>query len=67
MSEIINSLNTKYNNMIEELFEEVLCDKCRKTVKLGNIQGKLVNTLNNETLFLCKECNDKITTQIKKL
>lgn len=66
MSGVISSLNTKYNEMIEELFEEVLCDKCRKTVKIGNIQGKLVNTLNNQELLLCKDCNDKLIQNIKK-
>ncbi|MBN1923641.1 MAG: hypothetical protein JW791_02685 [Nanoarchaeota archaeon] len=67
MSENINSLNYKYDKLIEELYEEVLCDKCRRTIKLGNIEGKITNVLNNETLFLCKECNNKLIKEIKKV
>ena len=67
MTDVINSINHKYNKLIEELYEEILCDNCRRTIKIGNIHGKIVNAMNNETLFLCKECNDKIITQIKKI
>lgn len=67
MSNVINNLNNKYNKLIEDLFEEVLCDKCRKTVKLGNIEGKLINAFHKETLLLCKECHNEITKQIKQI
>ena len=65
MTDVIGSLNTKYNKLIEELYEEVLCDNCRRTIRVGNVQGKIVNAIDNETLFLCKDCNDKIIKQIK--
>ncbi|VVB75863.1 Uncharacterised protein [Candidatus Tiddalikarchaeum anstoanum] len=66
MTENLKSLNTKYNEMVDELFEELLCDKCMKTIKVGNADGKLVNMLNNETLFLCKKCNEEVRNLIKK-
>ena len=66
MVDTINQINNKYNELVEELFEEVLCDNCRKTIKIGNIDGKLTKILDNETLFLCKECNTKLINQIKK-
>lgn len=65
MSGVVNGLNAKYNKLVDELFEEVLCDKCMKTIKMGNVDGKLVNTLNNETLFLCKKCNKDVRLLIK--
>ena len=66
MTEVINNLNEKYNELVEELFEEVLCDKCRRSIRIGNMDGKLVNMLNQDTLFLCKECNKEIMKQIKQ-
>ncbi len=67
MSENLNTLNHKYDKLIEELYEEVLCDKCRRSIKIGNVEGKLTNMINNDTLFLCKECNNNITKEIKKI
>ncbi|PIU61275.1 hypothetical protein COX58_00920 [archaeon CG_4_10_14_0_2_um_filter_Archaea_38_6] len=67
MIDNFGSLNCKYDELINELFEEVLCDNCRRTIKLGNAEAKIINLVNNNTLFLCRDCNDKIMNQIRKI
>lgn len=62
----IKALNKMFNHLAEELFEEVLCDKCRRSIKLGMVKGKIVDIINNETLFLCPKCTEKIREEIKQ-
>jgi RNase P subunit RPR2 len=67
MNEVLNGLAEKYNILASELYEEVLCDKCMRSIKVGNAESKLVNLLNNEIMFLCKKCNEEVRNSIKKL
>jgi len=66
MSENLEYLNNKFNNLIEELFEEILCDSCKSPIIIGNASAKVTDLINSDTLFLCKSCHDKIKQEIKK-
>ena len=52
-TESINELNKKYNKLVDELFEKILCDKCMKEIKIGQVEGEL--TIKNKKLMLCKK------------
>ena len=60
--ETIEEINSRFNHMVDELFEKVLCDKCMKEIKIGQVDGEII-LKNSEKIMLCKKC----TEEIKKL
>ncbi len=59
----IKELNQEYNEKLNELFEKILCDKCMKEIKIGEVEGKLI--LNEENkMMLCKKCTEELKKEL---
>ena len=61
--ETINELNKKYNKLVDELFEKVLCDRCMKEIKMGQVEAEFI-IHKNEKMMLCNKCAEEIKKEL---